>query len=433
MKTFSFIGALEISTDEVRFAVSRYSFTTNSMMFVHKSRLEGTWIENDKLIKRDIITNFVDTSIKEFESKFRTTLDEISLVIPDFAIRSIRTSQNESLTSPKLFETADKNHLKNKLENRLTNDYEKVISIQSYKYLVNGKPYDSKTKVSGLLFEGIFFVSLAPRELVNDHASIIEACGKKVGKIKSTSMSQSHILIDNNNTPTNIIVNWANNKIIISCYINNILVDVKEWSCGLNKIIADITNRFGGVKDKFIRNYMFKILNLNKFSELDDEIILRREFEGHKIECSAKTLKQYILLKLNFYIREIDAIIKTILHNKPDFRIHHIGKIAKFANYDQILKANSVYKNNIQISKFDVFGAPENWIQVLVGMICYKVKCDVNARNREIERQKMLARSMQQNVPVMNGNQFVPRQPMPQQGYAPNYQNVQMIQKGYIK
>jgi hypothetical protein len=168
---------------------------------VHKSRLEGTWIENDKLIKRDIITNFVDTSIKEFESKFRTTLDEISLVIPDFAIRSIRTSQNESLTSPKLFETADKNHLKNKLENRLTNDYEKVISIQSYKYLVNGKPYDSKTKVSGLLFEGIFFVSLAPRELVNDHASIIEACGKKVGKIKSTSMSQSHILIDNNNTP----------------------------------------------------------------------------------------------------------------------------------------------------------------------------------------------------------------------------------------
>jgi hypothetical protein len=121
------------------------------------------------------------------------------------------------------------------------------------------------------------------------------------------------------------------------------------------------------------------------------------------------------------------------LHNKPDFRIHHIGKIAKFANYDQILKANSVYKNNILISKFDVFGAPENWIQVLVGMICYKVKCDVNARNREIERQKMLARSMQQNVPVMNGNQFVPRQPMPQQGYAPNYQNVQMIQKGYIK
>jgi hypothetical protein len=66
-------------------------------------------------------------------------------------------------------------------------------------------------------------------------------------------------------------------------------------------------------------------------------------------------------------------------------------------------------------------------------MICYKVKCDVNARNREIERQKMLARSMQQNAPAMNGNQFVPRQPMPQQGYAPNYQNVQMIQKGYIK
>src|SRR5699024_8804565 len=102
MGLHKFIAALEISDDEIRFAVNRISFKNKTFMVVQKNRLQGNFIEKEQVVERERIIEFLNNSINDFEKNFRTSIESISLVVPDSVTRSksIEEAMNMGMPRP---------------------------------------------------------------------------------------------------------------------------------------------------------------------------------------------------------------------------------------------------------------------------------------------------------------------------------------------
>lgn len=440
MDRFKYIAALEISSEEVRFAVSRMSFVNNSFMVVHKSRFQGQWFNGEKIINNEMIATLLKRSIYEFEGKFKTKLEFASLVIPDFSSRMQKAFEHLNFAEPKVITVADLETLKKNTRIKFSNDREMAIKMQANAVTIDGKPVVNIRNFQGVgrQIAASQFVTIIRREIFDDHAAILKECGLSIGQVRTTSMAHSEVLMRDSRSETAVILNWMNKKVVASIHINGVLVRVTEWRQGIDNIANAISKYASSLRPEFIKNYMFQTLEVNREYALDDKVILRRGKNENKVEMTSAELKMRILNHLNYMIQEIEKLIVNSGIDPTKMKIYHVGKISKIPRYEEILRNCSHYKDNLSFPKLDVFGANENWTQIIVGMMLLDVKKNY-AQHEARMRAEKVAVQPQRNMQHQLQRQQIP-QPMlrqqnyaQQQTYATPQMSMQMLQKTYTK
>jgi cell division ATPase FtsA len=438
MNRFKYTAALEISSEEVRFGVSRISYTTKSFMIVHKSRFQGKWFEKDQIINKDQIIALLKKSISEFEIKFRTKLEYISLVLPDFSSRMQQTHETINYPERKVLSPLDFESLISKTKKKYTNDHELAIKVQSKNIEVDGMAVPNARNFNkvGSQISSTFFVTIINREIFKDHASIIEACEKKVGQLKTTSLAHSEVLMGDAKSEISVILNWMNKKVVISIHVNGILIKVSEWTQGVDNIAEMISKATNGMKIEFIKSYMYKMLEVNRELPMDNRVVMRRGKNHAKTEVTSKEFKEMVIKYLSYMIQSIDKLLQNFGLKSNNMKMYHVGKISKFARYEEIIKQFSLYKENLAFPKIDVFGANENWTQIIVGMMLVDAKKTLRMKQLEEER-KEIELMKTKYVGVMPQHQYQQPQYRQQPGYYQQPQsqpmNMRMVQKTFIK
>lgn len=437
MNKFKYIAALEISSEEVRFGVSRISFPTSSFMVVHKARFQGSWFTGEKLANKDAIISLVRRSIIEFESRFRTKLESISLVVPDFSSRMQQAYENINFSERKNITVNDFEKLTIKVKDKFTNDREIAIKAQSRGIQIDGTPVQNPRNFLkiGSQIASNYFVSIIRRDILEDHGSIIKGCEKKIGMVRTTSMAHSEVLMSENKSGTSVIVNWMNKKVVLSIYVNGVLYKVTEFAQGVDNIAEMISKKNSGVRIDFIKNYMYQMLEVNREFALDDKVVMRRGKNDNKVEITSAELKKLVTHYLGYIVQEIEKILMRYGLNLTTVKMHHVGKISKIARYDEIIRSCSNFKESLVFTKLDVFGANENWTQIIVGMMLLDVKKvigEIRAQQNKIQMEEMMKQR------AYNSPQFQKPMPQQQRGYyqsqvAAPQMNMRAAQKTFIK
>ncbi|AOG60667.1 cell division protein FtsA [Spiroplasma helicoides] len=364
---------LEITKKEFRFIVGRYR-NNLGLKVIFKERFKGQWLnDNDEIIDVNLAKLKLAKVIKQYETTFNEKLNSIGIIYPTKTLK-VRSATTIVTTDPetKVFSANNHKYLINQAKLQNENDFDKVVLIRPYEYMIDSKLKKNSVKegikaTTVAMFSNVYTIN---KKVAESHNQIILKNNKEILLKNIHTYATAIQCIDSENfrKPT-IVVDWGYEYIDMSFYSKETLVKRIMLPFGIENIISNVANCMLA-KPAIVESYVFKMLNF-KSNKSDDKILYRKYNTQIKknIVFSAKQIKDIVISEIFNAIKKIDAEIhKEAIKSSKGFKVYYNGKITEIAGFANMLTFSEFGRDSL-IYYSKITGANEIWTTAICGLI----------------------------------------------------------------